>query len=27
LIVGENGGSKIDKANELGIKLIYDKIW
>lgn len=27
LIVGENGGSKLTKAEKLGIKLIYDKIW
>ena len=27
LIIGENGGSKIDKANKLGIKLIKEKIW
>lgn len=27
LIVGENGGSKIEKANKLGIKIIKDKIW
>jgi DNA ligase (NAD+) len=26
LIVGENGGSKLEKANKLGIKLIYQKI-
>ena len=27
LIVGENGGSKLEKAEKLGIKLIYNKIW
>ena len=27
LIVGENGGSKLEKAQKLGIKLIYDNIW
>jgi NAD-dependent DNA ligase len=27
LIVGEDGGSKIDKANKLGITIIKDKIW
>lgn len=27
LIVGESGGSKIDKANKLGITIIRDKIW
>jgi NAD-dependent DNA ligase len=27
LIVGENGGSKLIKANKLEIKVIYDKIW
>ena len=27
LIVGENGGSKLTKAEKLCIKLIYDKIW
>lgn len=27
LIVGENGGSKLEKANKLGIKIISDKIW
>lgn len=26
LIVGENGGSKEQKARELGIKIIYNKI-
>jgi DNA ligase (NAD+) len=26
LIVGENGGSKIEKANKLGIEIIKDKI-
>ena len=26
LIVGENGGSKLEKAEKLGIKLIYNKI-
>lgn len=27
LIVGENGGSKQQKANKLGVKIIKDKIW
>lgn len=27
LIAGENAGSKIEKANKLGIKIISDKIW
>ncbi len=26
LIVGSNGGSKIEKAKKIGIKLIYNKI-
>ncbi|MDR3163657.1 MAG: NAD-dependent DNA ligase LigA [Mycoplasmataceae bacterium] len=27
LIVGKNGGNKLTKANELGIKLIHEEIW
>jgi NAD-dependent DNA ligase len=25
--VGKNGGNKLTKANELGIKLIHEEIW